>query len=97
MFDIIYFMFACIGISIVIYYSIQIFFELMYIIIFTIGYIILHIINFNWQKVRKNKTGVWFDILTIIKQGFLTSLDSPTELILGKWNWIPLFNFKYRK
>ncbi len=95
--EFIYNLFAGIGFAIVLYYSIRIFFELMYIFIFTLGYLILHLLNYNWQKVKRKPIYACLETLKVIKYGFETSLESPTELRLGLWIWHPLFRLRRYK
>ena len=91
MYEFIYSVFAGIGFGIVLYYAMRIFFELMYILIFTIGYFVLHLLNYNWKKVKAKPFMACIATLKIIRDGFLHSFDCPTELTLGLWTWRPLF------
>lgn len=88
---------AGIGFAVVLYYAIRIFFELMYLFIFMFGYLILHLLNYNWQKVKRKPYFACIETLKVIKYGFFIAFDSPTELRLGVWSWRPLFRFRRYK
>ena len=90
-FSLLYGIFAGIGFSIVLYYSFRIFHELMYLLIFTLGYLLLHLLNVNWRKAKKNPLGFLKDMKTILINGIDSAFYEPTELRLGKWKWKPLF------
>lgn len=95
----IYDMLAGIGATILLYYGIRIFLEIVEVILYASGLTLLYLLNVKWHVAKRKPFAILRFLLKVFKAGILESVSyfRPSKVMLGKWIWRPLFRFEKRE
>jgi len=73
--------------------------ELLDMFFFACGFVLLTLLNVNYQKAKKNPLGFVRFLVNRFGDGMYDAISDlrPVKVTHGKWVWTPLFRFRKKK
>jgi len=73
--------------------------ELLDMFFFACGFVLLTLLNVNYQKAKKNPLGFVRFLVNRFGDGMYDAVSDlrPVKVTHGKWVWTPLFRFRKKK
>lgn len=88
-----------VGLGVMAYVAFRLAHELLDMFFFACGFVLLTLLNVNYQKAKKNPLGFVRFLVNRFGDGMYDAISDlrPVKVTHGKWVWTPLFRFRKKK